>query len=441
MGDLMINLVKGGAHGVFVGQKKPELLQPPGVVALLNPQVQVSSGAVFDAQVFHQAQELTFAIQVGIIRQPVLQSPAHNGFGINLAVGFGQNAAVDGARRLSARCAVVFGGIGHDLDFLWREPPKQPVVVAQDASTHQVVPLAPLGQAQVVIGGGHKHHGGVHVGEKVGQAQALGHHMMDVLAPMPGIEVVIAGHNLLFEETGYFIHLPHSRQKYFHKATKKSRISIKFASNLKLIIEMMKKFLTLLLMVALPVAAIAATPKKKAVAEPKKKATAVKTVKTPAKTAFIVISKKDLNLKVYDRVGKDTVLLAQFPACLSKNKGNKQRVGDMRTPESPAGKPFKITAIQDASTWKHDFKDGRGNIKAYGHWFLRLLTPGHSGIGIHGSTNNESSVPGRASEGCIRLRDADIITLKSKYAYVGMPVIIKAEEQGLLPWEVRAKKK
>ena len=37
-----------------------------------------------------------------------------------------------------------------------------------------------------------------------------------------------------------------------------------------------------------------------------------------------------------------------------------------------------------------------------------------SGIGIHGSTNNESSVPGRGSEGCIRLRDDDLIQLKEK---------------------------
>ncbi len=153
---------------------------------------------------------------------------------------------------------------------------------------------------------------------------------------------------------------------------------------------------------------------------------------TKSNGAFIVISKKDLNLRVYSR---DSVLMAEYPCCLSKNKGNKQRKGDMKTPESPAGQPFKITAIQDASTWKHDFKDGRGSIKAYGHWFLRLLTPGHSGIGIHGSTNNESSVPGRASEGCIRLRDTDIITLKENYAYVGMPVIIKAENEGLYPWE------
>ncbi len=160
----------------------------------------------------------------------------------------------------------------------------------------------------------------------------------------------------------------------------------------------------------------------------------------PTGTAFIVVSKRDLTLNVYDKNGQgDTILIAQFPCCMGKNKGDKQRRGDMRTPESPAGKPFTITMIQDASTWKHDFKDGRGNIKAYGHWFLRLATPGHKGIGIHGSTNNENTVPGRASEGCIRLLDKDIITLKKHFAYVGMPVIIQAEDAAPYPWESRAR--
>ena len=161
----------------------------------------------------------------------------------------------------------------------------------------------------------------------------------------------------------------------------------------------------------------------------------------PSGTAFIVISKRDLTLTVYDLgAAGDTTMVAQFPCCMGKNKGNKLKRGDMRTPESPTGKPFKITMIQDASTWRHDFHDGRGNIKAYGHWFLRLETPGHRGIGIHGSTNNEHTVPGRASEGCIRLLDKDIITLKEHYAYVGMPVTILAEDASLLPWEPAAPK-
>ena len=162
----------------------------------------------------------------------------------------------------------------------------------------------------------------------------------------------------------------------------------------------------------------------------------------PTGSAFIVVSKRDQTLCVYDlNAAGDTVMVAQFPCCMGKNKGDKVRRGDMRTPESPAGKPFKITMIQDASNWKHDFKDGRGNIKAYGHWFLRLETPGHKGIGIHGSTNNENTVPGRASEGCIRLLDKDIITLKEHFAYVGMPVTVQPEDQAPLPWEVRARQR
>ena len=175
-------------------------------------------------------------------------------------------------------------------------------------------------------------------------------------------------------------------------------------------------------------------------AQAQSKKSATTSTRKSTKASFIVISKKDLNLRVYDVVKGDTVLLQEFPVCLSKNKGNKQRKGDMKTPESPKGKPFRISQIQNASSWHHDFKDGRGSIKAYGNWFLRLATPGHSGIGIHGSTNNEKSVPGRASEGCIRLLDADIITLKEKYAYVGMPVIIKTENEGLYPWEKNIKK-
>ena len=175
-------------------------------------------------------------------------------------------------------------------------------------------------------------------------------------------------------------------------------------------------------------------------AQAQSKKSATTSTRKSTKSSFIVISKKDLNLRVYDVVKGDTVLLQEFPVCLSKNKGNKQRKGDMKAPESPKGKPFRISQIQNASSWHHDFKDGRGSIKAYGTWFLRLATPGHSGIGIHGSTNNEKSVPGRASEGCIRLLDADIITLKEKYAYVGMPVIIKTENEGLYPWEKNIKK-
>ena len=118
------------------------------------------------------------------------------------------------------------------------------------------------------------------------------------------------------------------------------------------------------------------------------------------KNCFILISKPEYRLYVCEVVDGDTLKRAHFPVCVGKAKGQKQKKGDMKTPEC---------TVENLS---------------YGHWFMRLKTPGHSGIGIHGSTNNESSVPGRGSEGCIRLRDNDLIQLKEKYAFVGMRVVI-----------------
>lgn len=158
------------------------------------------------------------------------------------------------------------------------------------------------------------------------------------------------------------------------------------------------------------------------------------------RNCFTVISKvAPVHLSVYERQGADTVLLAVYPACVARNFGQKQRKGDNKTPESWPGKPFSISQIQDAHTWHHDFGDGRGSIPAYGAWFLRLVTPGFSGIGIHGSTNNRASIrTGRGSEGCIRLLDEDIIHFHDNYARLGMSVTILPEGQGPLPFEQRA---
>lgn len=169
----------------------------------------------------------------------------------------------------------------------------------------------------------------------------------------------------------------------------------------------------------------------------------VKRVLAPAtdrQKCFIVISKvHPEHLNVYEVQGVDTVLLASYPVCIAKNRGQKQVRGDNKTPESYPGPPFSISQIQDASDWHHDFGDGRGSIPAYGHWFMRLVVPGHSGIGIHGSTNNRESLKiGRGSEGCIRLLDEDIIHLHDNYAFVGMKVTILPEDHAPLSFEQEA---
>lgn len=131
----------------------------------------------------------------------------------------------------------------------------------------------------------------------------------------------------------------------------------------------------------------------------------------------IVISKETMTLKLYDNRQR---LICSFPVAVGKNLGNKRRSGDMKTPEGE----FKVQQIQPASHWTHDFGDGKGVIEGcYGNWFIRLETPPHRGIGIHG-THDPASIGTRATEGCIRLHNNDLDSLKPMVK-VGMRVTIE----------------
>ena len=119
---------------------------------------------------------------------------------------------------------------------------------------------------------------------------------------------------------------------------------------------------------------------------------------------IIVVSKQDMRLRVYDYKG--TRLMDYGIAC-GKNFGQKHKVGDMKTPEGM----FFVQSIENASERTHDFGDGRGEIQgAYGPYFIRLDTPGNKGIGIHG-THDTLSIGTRATEGCIRLNNNDLVEL------------------------------
>lgn len=131
---------------------------------------------------------------------------------------------------------------------------------------------------------------------------------------------------------------------------------------------------------------------------------------------FIIIDKEKMILHLMDYRGEE---VKSYGICCGKKYGNKQKIGDLKTPEGI----FRITDIEEASTWKHDFKDGNGPIYgAYGPWFLRLAVPGHKGIGIHG-THKPESIGTRDTEGCIRLKNADISDLKER-VNPGMVVVI-----------------
>lgn len=132
------------------------------------------------------------------------------------------------------------------------------------------------------------------------------------------------------------------------------------------------------------------------------------------KAERVVISKQAMCLKLYD---SDDRLICRFPVAVGRNYGNKQELGDMRTPEGV----FRIEQIQPAAHWVHDLGDGL--IEGYyGNWFVRLSTP-HQGIGIHG-TNDSNSIGSRTTEGCVRLANSDLDSLRPMLR-VGMAVAIE----------------
>ncbi len=133
-------------------------------------------------------------------------------------------------------------------------------------------------------------------------------------------------------------------------------------------------------------------------------------------TPFIVIDKQAFKLTLVDAAGQP---IKEYGISCAINYGPKKVRGDHKTPEGT----FKINELLNAKGLTHDFKDGKGPIKdAYGPWFLRLDVPGFWDIGIHGTPFPES-IGTRATEGCIRLRNEDILDLKSRVK-LGTVVII-----------------
>lgn len=138
---------------------------------------------------------------------------------------------------------------------------------------------------------------------------------------------------------------------------------------------------------------------------------------------YIYISKPQMRLYVLN--SRDSVIYSCGIAC-GIGRGNKRGKGDYRTPEGR----FSISGIFESTDWVHRTRRGRMVKGCYGPYFLRLATGRFSGIGIHG-TNAPGSIGRRASEGCIRVKTANIITIRTNYAYDGMPVIVSGERERL----------
>ena len=130
---------------------------------------------------------------------------------------------------------------------------------------------------------------------------------------------------------------------------------------------------------------------------------------------WIMIDKSDFLLTTWE----GDRFLSGYTIATGENPGDKERVGDRRTPEGV----FSVKSIHDSRAWVHDFGDGKGPVEhAYGPWFIRLET-GWKGIGIHG-THDPSTLGKMVTEGCIRMNNEALLEIVER-AVPGTVVLIE----------------
>jgi lipoprotein-anchoring transpeptidase ErfK/SrfK len=125
----------------------------------------------------------------------------------------------------------------------------------------------------------------------------------------------------------------------------------------------------------------------------------------------LVVRKSECVLELHSDDGVE-----RYPVAIGSHPdgGDKEAVGDYRTPEGQ----FEIVSVEDSADWD------REGEKVYGPFFLRIACPPWEGIGIHG-TNEPDTIGTRATRGCIRMRNEDLLSIVSRVG-VGTKVVILA---------------
>lgn len=181
---------------------------------------------------------------------------------------------------------------------------------------------------------------------------------------------------------------------------------------------MIRRYLTIMLLLAASITAYGATKLTTIDNSPKQSIAEERPTGDMSEAHHIIISKENMRLRLYDR---DSLLICSFPVSMGKHYGDKQELGDMKTPEGD----FSIVQIQSASHWMYN--TAKESVKGYyGNWFIRLNTK-YSGIGIHG-THLPESIGERDTEGSIRLNNYHLDSLRAMID-VGMAVRIESSRR------------
>lgn len=138
----------------------------------------------------------------------------------------------------------------------------------------------------------------------------------------------------------------------------------------------------------------------------------------------ILVNKSNQTVTVYDKDGKS---IFNAPVSTGKVSGQKQKVGDNRTPEGT----FKISGYEN-------YKGDKYKIQKFNsEEAIRLNTPGWTGILFHGDANEPQYLGKQgSSEGCIRMSKEQLskmLDLIGRDSVKNYNVVISAKEGTKIP--------
>lgn len=123
-----------------------------GIGRLGDPKFQVSAFGILFVQMLEGSLVMAFLVELWIMGETELHRATNDLDGVNVAIGFCHNTAVDGTRWSLRRGTMVFGSVSHDLDLFGSKPFQQSLVLSNDACRNDVVGVATFDESRVVIG-------------------------------------------------------------------------------------------------------------------------------------------------------------------------------------------------------------------------------------------------------------------------------------------------
>ena len=134
----------------------------------------------------------------GVVCDAVLHGALDDGVRLDVAVGIGDDFAVECLGFVAEGCTVFLGGDGHDLYLGGGEPFGQTWVLTNDLCGDDVMAVAAFDDAGVVVGGNGVYHVFVELGVVLSEFHALRYDALDVGEVVCEVELVVAGEYVLF---------------------------------------------------------------------------------------------------------------------------------------------------------------------------------------------------------------------------------------------------